>query len=36
MNLDRAKQLIHGEPDHDFPIESLIHVLEAEVEALLW
>ncbi|MGE8187364.1 hypothetical protein [Pseudomonas sp. NPDC086278] len=34
MNLDRAKQLIHGEQDHDFPIESLIHVLEAAIELI--
>ena len=34
MNLDRARQLIHGELNHDFPIESLIHVLEAAIELI--
>lgn len=34
MNLDRAKQLIHGEINHDHPIESLIHVLEASIELI--
>ena len=34
MNLDRARQLIHGELNQDFPIESLIHVLEAAIELI--
>jgi hypothetical protein len=34
MNLDRARQLIHGKLNQDFPIESLIHVLEAAIELI--
>ena len=34
MSLDRTKRLIHGELNQEFPIESLIHVLEAAIELI--
>lgn len=32
MNLDRTKQLIHGQINREDPVGSLIHVLEAAIE----
>lgn len=34
MSLDRTKRLIHGELNQEYPIESLIHVLEAAIELI--